>query len=107
MLQKPHFSPEINFGHIATIVSFVASITLATFTMRGYFDDRLSAQDQRLALHEYRLDAMDREIAEEKTATAQFRADMRAKFDQMISKLEDVRIQLGPPQPYVSPDRRR
>ena len=94
----PHFTPDINLGHLVQ-----AGVLLATMgggVLGGYLSLRSDLDIQRaefrvaLAGHEVRLSVTERLLEERRSEDRQFQAQMRAALDRVMQAIADLRTEL-------------
>jgi len=94
----PHFTPDINLGHLVQAVVVVA--TVGGGVLGGYLSLRSDLDLQRgefrvaLAGHEARLTVAERLIGERRTEDHQFQSEMRAALDRVMHAIADLRTEL-------------
>jgi len=94
-MMRPSFSPEITFGHVLQIAAVIGSVMFAVGTVRGYIDEKFATQDQRLALHELRLDNGEVQLHQINAGDENFRTEMRIAMQQVLASIGDVKMQLA------------
>ena len=94
----PHFTPDINLGHLVQAVVVVA--TVGGGILAGYLSLREELGVQRtdfraaLAGHEARLMFAERVLDERRTEDRQFHAEMRAALERVMKAIGDLRAEL-------------
>ena len=94
----PHFTPDINLGHLVQAVVVIA--TIGGGVLGGYLSLRSDLELQRaefraaLAGHEARLAVAERLIEQRHTEDRQFQAEMRAALDRVMQAIGDLRSDL-------------
>ena len=94
----PHFTPDINLGHLVQAVVVVA--TVGGGVLGGYLSLRSDLELQRaefrvaLAGHEARLTVTERLIEERRTDDRQFQAEMRAALERVMQAIGDLKAGL-------------
>jgi hypothetical protein len=94
----PHFTPDINLGHLVQAVLIVT--TLGGGVLAGYLNLRDSLDTQRaefrvaLAGHEVRLNEAEHALTERRTEERQFQAEMRAAIERVMQAIGDLRTDL-------------
>ena len=101
-LLHPHFTPDINLGHLVQAIVVIA--TVGGSVLGGYLSLRSDLDLQRaefrvaLAGHEARLTVAERLIEERRTEDRQFQAEMRAALERVMQAIGDLKTdQAGPP----------
>ena len=94
----PHFTPDINLGHLVQAVVVVA--TVGGGVLGGYLSLRSDLDLQRaefrvtLAGHEARLTVAERVLEQRHAEDRQFQAEMRAALDRVMQAIGDLRSDL-------------
>lgn len=94
----PHFTPEINLGHLVQAVVVVT--TVGGGILAGYLSLRDDLDRQRaefrvaLAGHEARLAIAERRLDERRTEDRRFQAEMRAALERVMQAIGDLRTEL-------------
>ena len=94
----PHFTPDINLGHLVQAVLIVT--TLGGGILAGYLSLRDGLDTQRaefrfaLAGHEVRLSEAEHALNERRTDQRQFQAEMRAAIERVMQAIADLRTDL-------------
>ena len=94
----PHFTPDINLGHLMQAAVLVASV--AGGILGGYLGLRADLERQRsefriaLASHEARLALTERLLDERRSEDRQFQAEMRGALDRVMHGLAEIRTEL-------------
>jgi hypothetical protein len=94
----PHFTPDINLGHLVQAVVVVT--TVGGGILAGYLSLRDDLDRQRaefrvaLAGHEARLTVAEHVLDERRTEERQFQAEMRSKLEQVMQAIGDLRTEL-------------
>ncbi len=94
----PHFTPEINLGHL--VQAIVVVTTVGGGILAGYLSLRDDLDRQRaeyrvaLAGHEARLAVAERLLDERRTEDRQFQAEMRAALERVMQAIGDLRTEL-------------
>jgi hypothetical protein len=97
-LLHPHFSPDINIGHLMQATVMV--MTVGGGILGGYLSLRTDLDVQRaefrvgLAGHEARLTVVERTLAERHTEDREFQAEMRASLARVMQAIGDLRTEL-------------
>jgi hypothetical protein len=97
-LMHPHFTPDINLGHLVQAVVIVA--TVGGGLLAGYLDLRadldLERSEYRVALagHEARLTEAEHQLDERRSEDRQFQAEMRARLDRVMQAIGELRTEL-------------
>ena len=95
---RPHFTPDINLGHLVQAVVVVA--TVGGGVLGGYLSLRSDLDLQRaefrvaLAGHEARLNVAERVLEQRHAEDRQFQAEMRAALDRVMQAIGDLRTEL-------------
>ena len=94
----PHFTPDINLGHLVQAVVVVT--TVGGGVLAGYLSLRDDLDRQRaefrvaLAGHEARLSVAEHVLDERRTEDRQFQAEMRAALERVMQAIADLRTEL-------------
>jgi len=94
----PHFSPDINLGHL--VQAIVVVVTVGGGILAGYLTLRDDLDRQRaefrvaLAGHEARLTVAERQLESRRAEERQFQAEMRAALDHVMQAIGDLRTEL-------------
>lgn len=94
----PHFTPDINLGHLVQAIVVIA--TVGGGVLGGYLSLRSDLDLQRsefrvaLAGHEARIAVAERLIEERRTEDRQFEADMRAALERVMQAIADLKTEL-------------
>jgi hypothetical protein len=94
----PHFTPDINLGHLVQAVVVVT--TVGGGILAGYLSLRGDLELQRaefrvtLAGHEARLTVAEHLIDQRRAEERQFQAEMRASLDRVMQAIADLRTEL-------------
>jgi len=94
----PHFTPDINLGHLVQAGVLVASV--AGGILGGYLGLRADLDRQRaefrvaVAGHDARIAIAERLIDERRSEDRQFQTEMRAALDRVMAGLADLRTEL-------------
>jgi hypothetical protein len=94
----PHFTPEINLGHL--VQALVVVTTVGGGLVGGYVSLRSELDTQRaefrvaLAGHEARLSLLEHQFDERRGDERQFQAEMRAALGQVMQAIGDLRTEL-------------
>lgn len=97
-LMHPHFTPDINLGHLVQAVVIVT--TVGGGILAGYLNLRadidLERAEYRVALagHEVRLTEAEHLLDERRTEDRQFQAEMRASLDRVMQAIAELRTEL-------------
>lgn len=97
-MMQPHFTPDINLGHLLQAGVLVAS--LAGGVIGGYLGLRHDVEVQRseyrvaLAGHEARVSLIERLLDERRAEDRQFQAEMRVALDRVMQGLAEVKTEL-------------
>jgi hypothetical protein len=98
-LLHPHFTPDINLGHLVQAVVVVA--TVGGGVLGGYLSLRSDLELQRaefrfaLAGHEARLTVAERMLEQRHAEDRQFQAEMRAALDRVMHAIADLKTDLA------------
>ena len=94
----PHFSPDINLGHLLQAVVVVT--TVGGGILGGYLNLRADIDVQRaefrvaLAGHEARLTVAEHALDERRDEERQFQVEMRSRLEQVMQAIADLRTEL-------------
>jgi len=94
----PHFTPDINLGHLVQAIVVVA--TVGGGILGGYLSLRADLDQQRaefrvaLAGHEARLTVAERLLDERRTEDREFQAEMRAQLQRLMQAIADLKTDL-------------
>lgn len=94
----PHFTPDINLGHI--VQAFAIVTTVGGGIVGGYLSLRSDLDLQRaefrvaLAGHEARLQLVEHQLDERRTDERQFQGEMRASLDRVMQAIAELRTEL-------------
>ena len=94
----PHFSPDINLGHLVQAVVIVT--TIGGGILAGYLTlrDELAAQRTEfrveLAEHEARLTVAEHALDDRRAEDRQFQVEMRSALQQVMQAIADLRTEL-------------
>jgi hypothetical protein len=94
----PHFTPDINLGHLLQAVVVVT--TIGGGILAGYLSLRDDLDRQRaefrveLAGHEARLTVAEHALDERRGEERQFQVEMRSKLEQVMQAIADLRTEL-------------
>ena len=94
----PHFTPDINLGHLVQAVVIVT--TVGGGILAGYLSLRDDLERQRaefrvtLAGHEARLTVTERLLDQRRTEDRQFQAEMRTALERVMQAIGDLRTEL-------------
>lgn len=94
----PHFTPDINLGHLVQAVVVVA--TVGGGVLAGYLSLREELGVQRsdfraaLAGHEARLTFAERVLEERRAEDRVFQTEMRAALERVMKAIGDLRTEL-------------
>jgi hypothetical protein len=95
----PHFTPDINLGHLVQAVVVVA--TVGGGVLGGYLSLRSDLDLQRaefrvaLAGHEARLNVAERVLDQRHAEDRQFQAEMRASLDRVMHAITELKTDLA------------
>jgi len=98
-LLHPHFTPDINLGHLVQAVVVVA--TVGGGVLGGYLSLRSDLELQRaefrvtLAGHEARLNVAERMLEQRHAEDRQFQTEMRAALDRVMHAIADLKTDLA------------
>ena len=94
----PHFTPDINLGHLMQAVVVVTTVgggILAGYlSLRGDLDMQRAEFRVALAGHEARLTVAERLLDEQRTEDRQFQAEMRAVLARVMQAIGDLHTEL-------------
>jgi hypothetical protein len=94
----PHFSPDINLGHLVQAVVIVT--TIGGGILAGYLTlrDELAAQRTEfrveLAEHEARLTVAEHALDDRRAEDRQFQVEVRSALQQVMQAIADLRTEL-------------
>ena len=94
----PHFTPDINLGHL--VQAIVVVTTVGGGILAGYLSLRDDLDRQRaeyrvaLAGHEARLSMVENVLAQRRTEDRQFQSEMRTALDRVMQGIADLRTEL-------------
>lgn len=97
-LMHPHFTPDINLGHLVQAVVIVTTVGGGIFA--GYLSLRtdldLERSEYRVALagHEARLTVTEHLLDMRRSEERQFQAEMRASLDRVMQAIAELRTEL-------------
>jgi hypothetical protein len=97
-LLHPHFTPDINFGHLMQAIVIVT--TVGGGICGGYLSLRNDIDLQRaefrvaLAGHEARLTVAERTLDERRAEDREFQAEMRGALARVMQAIADLRTEL-------------
>ena len=94
----PHFTPDINLGHLVQAVVIVTTVgggILAGYlSLRGDLDAQRAEFRVALAGHEVRLTEAEHAISERREEDRQFEAEMRAALERVMQAIADLRTEV-------------
>lgn len=94
----PHFTPEINLGHLVQAVVVVTTVgggILAGYlSLLGDLDRQRAEYRVALAGHEARLTLAEHRLDERRTEDRRFQAEMRAALGRVMQAIGDLRTEL-------------
>ena len=94
----PHFTPDINLGHLVQAVVVVTTVgggILAGYlSLRGDLDLQRAEFRVALAGHEARLTVAEHQLDQRRAEERQFQAEMRAALDRVMQALGELRTEL-------------
>lgn len=94
----PHFTPDINLGHLVQAVVVVT--TVGGGIAGGYLSLRSDLDLQRaefrvaLAGHEARLSLVEHQLDERRTDERQFEGEMRSALDRVVQAIAELRTEV-------------
>jgi GAF domain-containing protein len=94
----PHFTPDINLGHL--LQAIVVVTTVGGGILAGYLSLRDDLERQRaefrvaLAGHEARLTVAEHVLEERRAEERQFQTEMRTALDRVMQGIADLRTEL-------------
>lgn len=97
-LLHPHFTPDINFGHLMQAIVLVT--TVGGGICGGYLSLRSDIDLQRaefrvaLAGHEARLSVAEHTLDERRTEDREFQAEIRGALARVMQAIADLRTEL-------------
>ena len=95
---RPHFTPDINLGHL--VQAIVVVTTVGGGILAGYLSLRDDLERQRaefrvaLAGHEARLTDAEHLLDRRRSEERQFQSEMRAALDRVMQAIADLRTEL-------------
>src|SRR5579864_953508 len=98
MLLHPHFTPDINLGHL--VQALVVLTTVGGGVVGGYLSlrsdlDMLRAESRvALAGHEARLTLLEHQFDERRADERQFHTEMRTALDRVMQAIGGLRTEL-------------
>src|SRR5712691_615744 len=94
----PHFTPDINLGHLVQAVVVVTSVgggILAGYlSLRGDLDVQRAEFRVALAGQEARLTVAEHQLDQRRSEERQFQVEMRAALDRVMQAIGDLRTEL-------------
>ena len=94
----PHFTPDINLGHLVQAVVIVTTVGGGIFTgylsLRGDLDLERAEYRVALAGHEARLTEAEHLLDTRRTEEREFQAEMRASLDRVMQAIAELRTEL-------------
>jgi len=94
----PHFSPDINLGHLLQALIIVTTlgggIVGAYLSLRADLDVQRSEFRVALAGHEARLNFAEHMLDERRTADQQFQTEMRTAINSIMEGIGELRTEL-------------
>ena len=97
-LLHPHFTPDINLGHLVQAVVVIA--TVGGGVLGGYLSLRSDLDLQRaefrvaLAGHEARLTVAEHLLEQRRAEERLFQSEMRTTLDRVVQAIGDLRTEL-------------
>ena len=97
-LMHPHFTPDINFGHLMQAIVMVT--TVGGGILGGYLSLRADLDLQRaefrvaLAGHEARLTVAERTLDERRAEDREFQAEVRGALGRVMQAIGDLRTEV-------------
>ncbi|HKS89306.1 MAG TPA: hypothetical protein VJR70_07705 [Stellaceae bacterium] len=90
----PHFTPDINLGHLVQAVVVVT--TVGGGILAGYLSLRadLDLQRAKLAGHEARLAIAEHLLDQRRSEDRQFQTEMRAALERVMQAIADLRTEI-------------
>ena len=90
----PHFTPDINLGHLVQAVVVVT--TVGGGSLAGYLSLRadLDLQRAKLAAQEARLGIAEHMLDERRSEERQFQAEMRTALERVMQAIADLRTEI-------------
>lgn len=95
---RPHFTPDINLGHLVQAVVVVT--TVGGGILAGYLSLRADLDLQRaefrvaLAGHEARLTVAEHLLDQRRSEDRQFQSEMRTSLDRVMQAIGELRTEL-------------
>ncbi len=97
-LMHPHFTPDINLGHLVQAVVIVTTVGGGILTgylsLRGDLDLQRAEYRVALAGHEARLSEAEHMLDMRRTEERQFQAEMRAALERVMQAIADLRTEI-------------
>jgi len=97
-MMHPHFTPDINLGHLVQAVVVVTTVgggLLAGYlSLRGDLDVQRGEFRVALAGHEARLTVAEHQLDERRSEERQFQAEIRAALDRVMQAIGELRTEL-------------
>ncbi len=94
----PHFTPDINLGHLVQAVVVVTTVgggILAGYlNLRGDLDQQRAQFGVALAGHEARIAVAERRLDDRRVEEREFRAEMRAQLARVMQAIGDLHTEL-------------
>jgi hypothetical protein len=94
----PHFTPDINLGHLVQAVVVVTTVgggILAGYlNLRGDLDLQRAEFRVTLAAHEARLTVAEHQLDQRHSEERQFQTEMRAALARVMQAIGDLRTEL-------------
>jgi hypothetical protein len=98
MMPRPHFSPEINLGHImqaaVLMLTIGGSAVTSYISLRGDIEQLRSAVDVQIASYELRIAAAERALEQRRLDEHDFQSEMRTALGRIIDAIGDLRTQI-------------
>ena len=97
-LMHPHFTPDINLGHLVQAVVIVTTVGGGILTgylsLRGDLDLQRAEYRVALAGHEARLSEAEHMLDTRRAEERQFQAEMRGSLDRVMQAIGELRTEL-------------
>jgi predicted component of type VI protein secretion system len=95
---KPHFSAEINFGHImqaAVLLLTVGGGAVTSYiSLKGDIETLRSDVEVRIASHELRIQAVEQAVEQRRIDDRDFQGETRTALSRIIDAIADLRTQV-------------
>jgi predicted component of type VI protein secretion system len=95
---KPHFSAEINFGHImqaAVLLLTVGGGAVTSYiSLKGDIETLRSDVEVRIASHELRIQTVEQTVEQRRIDDRDFQGETRTALSRIIDAIADLRTQV-------------